>query len=74
MASSDNSKEKEMTEKSTDMDSTESATEKKSRMRSIRLVNVAVCILLIGFTIVSPGLYPYMKQVSTEFSVKATSI
>ena len=41
----------------------ESKEEKKSRMRSIMLANVAVCIMAIGFTVISPGMYPYMKQV-----------
>ena len=43
-------------------DPKETESERKARMKSIILVDVAVCILLIGFTIVSPGLYPYMKQ------------
>ena len=43
----------------------ETPAERRVRMRSIILVNMAASILAIGFTIISPGMYPYMKQVRT---------
>ena len=42
----------------------ETRAEWRARMVSIALANTASCILAIGFTIIMPGMYQYMKQVS----------
>ena len=42
----------------------ETKSQKKARMISIILADIAACTMLLGFTILGPGMYPYMRQVS----------
>ena len=59
----------DLDEKSMEMvQNEETPPERRSRMRSIVLANASACIMLIGFTVISPGMYPYMKQVSRFYS------
>ena len=50
----------------------ETKKERRLRLRSIALADSCLCILLIGFSIISPGLYLYMKQVwETHYNLRS---
>ena len=49
----------------TEVDKTklESEDKKKSRTRSLWLINVQICMLVLNYSIVVTGLLPYLRQV-----------